>query len=130
MASRRDRLQAHQFMVQRAVSALVTRETDPEQPPFRRPGGAAFTGVVLAVIALVAVGVFGLIDPGGNRTWQSGNSVIVTKETGARFVYLNGRLHQVTNYASALLALNKSTSADLVSANSLVGVPRGARIGI
>ncbi|HKN97300.1 MAG TPA: type VII secretion protein EccB [Pseudonocardiaceae bacterium] len=130
MASKRDQLQAHQFVVQRAVSALVTREGDPEQPPFRRPGGAALTGVVLAVIALAAVGVFGLIDPGGDKTWQDGNSVIVVKETGARFVYLHRQLHQVTNYSSALLALNKAASANLVSANSLVGVPRGVRIGI
>jgi hypothetical protein len=33
MASKRDQLHAYQFLVQRVISALVTRETDPEQPP-------------------------------------------------------------------------------------------------
>ncbi|MDA3647184.1 type VII secretion protein EccB [Saccharopolyspora indica] len=130
MASNREQLQAHQFLVQRAVSALVTRETDPEQPPFRRPGAAAFAGLGLAVIALVVAGVFGLIFPGGNLAWQDGKSVIVEKETGTRYVYLHGKLHPVANYSSALLALGEHAETRSVSGNSLAGAPRGPRIGI
>ena len=130
MATSRDRLQAHQFLLQRTVSALVTRETDPEQPPFRLPAGAAVAGVVVAVIALAASGVYGLLSPGGDHSWQDGKSVIVEKETGTRFVYLNGKLDPVTNYASALLALGSHAATTSVSANSLTGVPRGPRIGI
>ncbi|MGQ0840906.1 type VII secretion protein EccB [Actinokineospora sp.] len=130
MASKRDQLHAYQFLVQRVISALVTRESDPEQPPFRRPGTSAFAGIAVAVIALAAVGVYGMIVPGGNKTWQDGNSIVVEEETGTRFVYLDGRLHPVTNYASALLALGKHADAKGVSRDSLVGVPRGPRIGI
>ncbi|WP_163508141.1 type VII secretion protein EccB [Fodinicola acaciae] len=130
MASKRDQLQAHQFQVQRAVSALVLQETDPEQPPFRRVSGAAIGAVVLGVISLVIAGVFGLIFPGGNKSWQDGNSIIVEKETGTRFVYLDGQLHPMANYASAVLALGKKADALSISGNSLVGVPRGPVIGI
>jgi type VII secretion protein EccB len=130
MASKRDQLQAHQFLVQRVISAVVSRETDPEQPPFRRPSTAAFASVALAVIALIAVGVYGLVVPGGNKSWQSGKAVIVEKETGTRYVYLDGRLHPVMNYASALLALGDHGETVSVSSNSLVDVPRGPRIGI
>ncbi|MBB4688390.1 type VII secretion protein EccB [Amycolatopsis jiangsuensis] len=130
MATARDRLQAHQFLLQRTVSALVTRETDPEQPPFRLPSGAAVGGVVLAVIGLAAAGVYGLLSPGGDRSWQDGKSVVVEKETGTRYVYLNGKLDPVANYASALLALGTHAPTASVSANSLAGVPRGPRIGI
>lgn len=130
MASKRDQLQAYQFLVQRSTSALVTRETDPEQPPFRRPVTAAFAGVALAILALAGFGVYGLVVPGGNSAWRKDNVVIVEKETGTRYVYLGGRLHPVTNYASALLLVGDHGSAERVSRDSLVDVPRGPRLGI
>jgi type VII secretion protein EccB len=130
VATRRDQLQAHRFLVQRVVSAVVTRELDPEQPPFRRPFAAALGSVAVAVLAILAVGVYGLIVPGGNRAWRTGDAVLVVKETGARYVYLDGRLHPVLNYVSALLAIGKNAPTRSVSRASLVGVPRGPRIGI
>jgi len=130
MASKRDQLQAYQFLVQRATSALVTGETDPEQPPFRRPASASFASVALAVVALACVGVYGMIVPGGNSAWRKDNAVIVEKETGTRYVYLSGRLHPVTNYASALLLVGGQGSTERVSRDSMVDVPRGPRIGI
>ncbi|MEJ3746495.1 type VII secretion protein EccB [Actinomycetes bacterium KLBMP 9797] len=130
MASKRDQLQSHQFLVQRMVSALVMRETDPEHPPFRRARLAGFGSVVLAVIALGVALVYGLVVPGGKRVWQSGDVMIVEKETGTRYVYLDGRLHPATNYASALLAIGRKARTVQVSRNSLAGVPRGPRIGI
>jgi type VII secretion protein EccB len=130
MATRKDQLHSHQFLGQRMVSALVTRESDPEQPPFRRPLGAAIGSFVVAFLALAVVGVYGLVVPGGNKAWQSGDAVVVEKETGTRYVYLDGRLHPVTNYVSALLALGKKAATRQVSQRSLRGVPRGPRIGI
>jgi len=130
VATKRDQLQSHQFLVQRMISALVTRESDPEQPPFRRPALAAFGSIAVAVLALACVWVYGLIVPGGNKSWQSGNAVVVEKETGTRFVYLDGRLHPVTNYVSALLVLNKNAATRSVSRRSLADVPRGPKVGI
>lgn len=130
MASKRDQLHAYQFLVQRVISALVTRETDPEQPTFRRPTNAAFGGIAIAVIALAAVGVYGIINPGGNKAWADGKSVVVEEETGTRYVYLDGRLHPVANYTSALLAIGDHAQTLSVSRDSLAGVPRGPRIGI
>jgi type VII secretion protein EccB len=130
MATKRDQLQAHQFLVQRTVSALVTRETDPEQPQFRGPTTFAFVGIGLALVMLAATGVYGMISPGGNKTWRDGKSVIVERETGTRYVYLDGKLHPVENYTSALLALGQYSETARVSRKSLAGVPRGPRIGI
>ncbi|TDD61783.1 type VII secretion protein EccB [Kribbella antibiotica] len=130
MATRKDQLHSHQFLGQRMVSALVTGETDPEQPPFRRPFLAAIGGLVIALIALAVVAVYGLVVPGGNKAWQAGDAVIVEKETGTRYVFLSGRLHPVANYASAVLALGKKAEARRVSQRSLQGAPRGPRIGI
>ncbi|TCC58277.1 type VII secretion protein EccB [Kribbella pittospori] len=130
MATRREQLQSHQFLVQRVVSALILRESDPEQPPFRRPLGAAFASIGLALLVLAGFTVFGVIVPGGKNAWRSGESIIVEKETGTRFVYVDGRLHPVTNYVSALLAKGSFAKLMSVSAASLAGVPRGPRIGI
>jgi type VII secretion protein EccB len=130
VASKRDQLHAYQFMLQRVISALVTRESDPEHPPFRRPTNAVFGGIAISVIALAAVGLYGMLNPGGNDSWRDGKSVIVEEETGTRFVYLDGRLHPVTNYTSALLAIDSKAETRNVSRDSLAGVPRGPRIGI
>ncbi len=130
MTSRRDQLQAYQFLVQRSVSALVTRETDPLQPPFRRSTGALVGGIVLAVLALAGFGVYGLIVPGGSTSWRTQSAVIVEKETGTRYVYLDGQLHPVTNYVSALLVLGQHSPTLSVSSSSLAGVPRGPLLGI
>ena len=130
MASRKDLLQAHRFLGRRVDSALVIHETDPEQPPFRRPVGAAAGSLALALVALLAVGAYGFLKPGGDRAWRDGRSVIVVKETGARYVFVGGHLHPVLNYTSALLALGRSAATRTVSRESLIGVPRGPAIGI
>jgi type VII secretion protein EccB len=130
VASKRDQLQAHRFLTRRVMSALVVRQPDPEQPPFRRASAAAIGSIVLAALVLTGMFVYGLVVPGGNRSWQAGDAVIVVKETGARYVYVDGRLHPALNYTSALLAIGRPAKTRTVSRESLIGVPRGARIGI
>ncbi|MBX7270176.1 type VII secretion protein EccB [Micromonospora sp. Llam7] len=130
MPSRRDQVQSYQFFVQRMTSALVAREPDPEAAPFRRLGGAGFASVMVAVLCLAAVGVYGLLRPGGATKWKESGGVILEKETGTRYLYREGRLHPVLNYASALLAMESAAPTVSVSRNSLVGTPRGPRIGI
>lgn len=130
MPSRRDQVQSYQFFVQRMTSALVARDPDPAVAPFRRLGGAGLGGIMIAVLCLAAVGVYGLIRPGGATSWKDGDAVIVEKETGTRYIFRDGQLHPVINYASALLALGSSARTLQVSRNSLTGTPRGTRIGI
>ncbi|HEV2088710.1 MAG TPA: type VII secretion protein EccB [Cryptosporangiaceae bacterium] len=139
MASRRDQLQSYQFLVQRVVSAMVLHETDPVQSPLRRLTGAVFASVMVAVIALAAVGVYGLVKRGGNERWKNGDAIVVEKETGTRYVFRLEQgeepgskkrlLHPVSNFASAALIVG-STEVIQVSRNSLLDIPRGPRIGI
>jgi len=131
MASRQNQLHSYQFAVQRTVSALVTREPDPAQPPFRRVGGAAFASLMVAILALAAVGIYGLIVAGGNTSWKTNGTVVVERESGAKYVYLDGRLHPVLNFASALLiARSPQTKTVSVSRKSLTGAARGTPLGI
>jgi type VII secretion protein EccB len=131
MATRRDQLQSYQFMTQRVVSAFVMRETDPKQSPLRRGIGALFGGLMIAIVAGAAVGIYGLLTKVGSDNWKTDGSVVIEKETGASFVYLQGQLHPALNYASALLAAGKPGSPLFrVAGSSLAEVPRGVTVGI
>lgn len=131
MASRQNQLHSYQFSVQRAVSALVIREPDPGQGPFRGVIGATFASVMIAVLALAAVGIYGLIVSGGNKSWRDANAVTVEKESGTKFVYVDGKLHPVLNLSSALLiAGSNAPQIRSVSRRSLLEAPRGGRLGI
>ncbi|MFI7078416.1 type VII secretion protein EccB [Micromonospora sp. NPDC049903] len=130
MPSRQDQLHSYQFTLQRVVAALVMRETDPVQSPMRRLAGAALASVLVAVVGLGAFALYGLFT-GGGATWRDTAAVIVEKESGARFVYRDQRLHPVHNYASALLIVGADRPRTvLVSRRSLDGVPRGVPLGI
>jgi type VII secretion protein EccB len=130
MASRRDELRAHQFLKQRAVSALVVQQTDPEQPPFRRSGVGAWGSLALALLGLAIAGVLGLFTHKSTPKLEAGKAVIVEKGTGARFVFLNGRLEPVANYSSALLILGDHLGTQNLDRSALAGVPRGPTVGI
>ncbi len=131
MASRQDQLHSYQFTVQRVVSALVMRDTDPARSPFRRTAGATLAGILLGALALAAVAVYGVLAPGGGTDWRDGGAVIVERESGARYVYVSGVLHPVPNYASALLVIGSGEAHSVTVARaSLDGVPRGAPLGI
>ncbi|MEH1100282.1 type VII secretion protein EccB [Micromonospora sp. CPCC 205561] len=130
MPSRQDQLHSYQFTVQRAVAALVMRETDPALSPFRRLAGAALASVLVAAIGVGGFALYGLLA-GGGKTWRDPGAVIVEKESGARFVYREQKLHPVLNYASALLIIGaERPKTVLVSRRSIDGVPRGLPLGI
>jgi type VII secretion protein EccB len=128
MAVRGDQLHSHQFARRRVVAALAGR--DPARPPASGTG-PAIAGVMVACLALAAVGVYGLLRPRDDGSWRDGGSVVVERESGARFVYRDGVLHPVLNYSSALLILGSAQPRSaLVARAALAGVPRGAPLGI
>ena len=122
MSSRQDQLHSYQFMIQRVVAALVLRDTDPAHSPTRRLAGAALASVLVAAIGLGAMVVYGaLAGSGGTAGWRDGGAVIVEKESGARYVYRDGKLHLVVNYASALLIVGGDRATDGAGVPALVG---------
>lgn len=131
MPSRQEQLQSYQFMVQRVVSALVLRETDPPQSPFRRAVGAAFASVLVTVIIAAGFGVYGIFTGGGNQKWKVNNAVIIEKKSAAVFLYRDDKLLPALNLASAILASDSPKPPRFeVSAKSLQTVPWGQTIGI
>lgn len=129
MRSRRDQLQAYQFLRRRIVAALLSGEPDALDSPMRRIVRTTFAGTMVAVILLGGFGFFGLIRKGSATSWKQGNSLIIQKEDGARFVWFGGKLHPMLNFASARLLLGPGDPKS-VSRRSLAGVPRTPTLGI
>ena len=65
-------------------------------------------------------------------SWRAkSGAIVLVEETGARYVYVDGTLFApVLNYASARLALGAEAPVEVVSRDSLSGMPVGAPIGI
>ncbi|GAA4922363.1 type VII secretion protein EccB [Stackebrandtia albiflava] len=147
MATRRDQLQSYQFLLQRVVSALVYRRTDPAESPFRRAGGAVFAGIMISILALAVTALIGLFASfGKDETWWKGNFIVLEEETGTKYVVFPSeeqatdqfpqKLYPVTNFASAALLAGTTATVE-VSQRSLTGEgidgevpPRGMPVGI
>jgi type VII secretion protein EccB len=130
MLTRRDQLQAYQFRLQRFISAVTRRETDPLTPPFRRFLTTGVASLVVAALVMTVSGIYGLLSPGGKESWRAGDKVILERETGAQYIYRRGKLIRVANYTSGVLLLGRNNGTVTVTRKSLLGVPRGPEVGI
>lgn len=128
MATRRDQLHSYQFMMQRVISSVMQRETDPEQTPLRRGVGAVFGGVMLTGLLAIAFAVYGVISGNFGTRWQQPGAIVIERETGAHFIYQDGVLQPVLNYASAKLLSEADTQR--VPGRNLAGIARTAPVGI
>jgi type VII secretion protein EccB len=135
MRTRREQVQAHRFLTRRIVSAMLTGEPETTDQPMRRLGQAVFGSAMVATIILAAIGVIGFVTGGGKALEP--NTLVVEKETGAKYIYLadgpNGenRLHPVLNYASARLLLGTPNPPQrTMSQKALQNLPRGLTYGI
>jgi type VII secretion protein EccB len=129
--TRRDQVKAYRFLQRRVGSAVLAADPNAPEQPMRRLFGAALASIVVTVVAVAGVAAYGLMAPGHATAWRGGGSLIVEKETSTRYVYVDGVLHPVLNWASARLILGASGPGVVrVSARSLAGVPRGLPVGI
>ncbi|MER6522948.1 type VII secretion protein EccB [Streptomyces sp. NPDC001553] len=130
MQSKRDQVQAHMFVMGRLTSAMLRSDPDaPESPQGRTNRGIAI-GVVIAVLLSAGAFVFGLFKPGTKDSWRQPGTLVVAKETGSRYLYLDGRLRPVRNYTSARLLAGADLKVTSVGSRSLADTPRGAPAGI
>lgn len=130
MQSKRDQVQAHTFAMGRLSSGMLLADPDAPESPLARTTRGVFIGVLIAVLVSAGALVYGLVVPGGNDSWRTSNRLIVNRDTGARYLYIDGRLRPVRNYASAkLIGGNELKTTDVRTA-SLRGTPVGAPVGI
>ncbi|GIG57348.1 type VII secretion protein EccB [Longispora fulva] len=131
MRTRRDQVQAYRFVTRRLVSAMLSGEPETTNLPLRRLLLAAIGSVMIAVLVFAGVGAYGLLHPGGNESWKKDMTLVIERESGARYVYSQGKLFPVLNYASARLIVGDPNPVqELASRDSLAGTPRGRPVGI
>ncbi|MER7753280.1 type VII secretion protein EccB [Kitasatospora sp. NPDC097643] len=130
MQSKRDQVQAHLFVMGRLATGMLRGEPDAADTPAGRTSRGTVTGLVVAVLACLGVAVYGVMVPGGATAWRKPGTVVVVKESGARYLYLDGSLHPLLNEASARLLAGDQLVVDQVSVKSLADTPRGAPVGI
>ena len=117
-------------MLGRLTGALVAAEPDGLESPHRRMVVGTFSSVLIAALVFAVFAVFGFIVPGGASKWREPGVLVVEKETGSRYVYVNGLLRPVLNYASARLLFDKEPKIVRVSRKSLREVAHGLPVGI
>ncbi|MFD4032251.1 type VII secretion protein EccB [Streptomyces sp. NPDC058637] len=130
MQSKRDQVHAHMFVMGRLTSGMLRADPDAPESPQGRTNRGMVIGIVFAVLLSAGSFVLGLLKPGTTDSWQAAGTLVVNKETGSRYLYLDGRLRPVRNYASARLIAGADMKAVTVGSNSLKGTPHGAPIGI
>lgn len=130
MQSRRDHVQAYRFSIGRLISAVVTGDPGNGESPTRRADLGAMIGLAITVLLIAGSAVYGLISPGANKSWRKPGSLIVEKETGTRYLFLDGVLRPTRNYASALLVAGANPTVRSVSRDVLRDLRHGSPIGI
>jgi type VII secretion protein EccB len=98
----------------------------------RRLSLTTISGVMIAIVVAAGAYVVGLLKPGSTNAWKYPGTIIVERETGARYILdSNGDLVPTLNYPSAVLALPEGQpKTALVSRSKLSKVPHGEAIGI
>lgn len=106
MRTRRDQVQAYRFVTRRIVSALLSGDPETSNLPMRRLGMAVVGSVIAAAVVLGGAGAYGQFT--GNTAPLEPDTLVIERETGATYVFVDGQLYPTLNYASARLALDKA----------------------
>ena len=132
MPNRRDQYQGYRFVMRRQAGALLRSDPDSAGGTLRRLSDGVLASAFAAVLAAAGIGIYGALHPStAAKSWLNGKTLIVDATTGSRYLWLNGGLHPVLNYGSALLVLKTGqVTATRVAHSAVQGEPQGAPVGI
>ncbi|MFZ4841582.1 type VII secretion protein EccB [Mycetocola saprophilus] len=130
MATKKDLVEAQGFSRRRLLSAFSGGAPGGKELEPAKPLRAVIAGVTLSAMVLLGGLFFGLITPGLPQGWEN-NRLIVAKDSGARYLSVDGTLHPVINTVSArLLIPAKEFRVLTVDQSALNKIPVGSTIGI
>lgn len=114
----------------RITSGMLRADPDAPESPQGRTNRSTAGGIVVAVLLCAAAFVWGMISPGQSGSWRDAKNLIVDQDTGASYLYVDGRLRPVRNYTSARLIGGPKMKTVKVRTKSLNGEPHGQPVGI
>jgi type VII secretion protein EccB len=128
--ARRDQVQAQTYVNRRLILAVLTADPDAPESPTQRTAFGMIAGSVIMGLLVAGFAVFGLIVPGGSTAWREPGVLVLEKETGATYLYVDGTLRPVLNYTSARLLVGGEPKVVSVSRASLAGTAHGPALGV
>lgn len=130
MATKKDLQQAQAYSRQRVLTAFTSGIPGGKELEPSNPMRTVIAAVALAILLVIGSLIFGLIKPGLPAGWDN-NKLLLSKDTGARYVSISGTLYPVLNTTSARLLIPASEFSIITIDESRIGdVPRGGTIGI
>lgn len=130
MATKKDLIEAQAFSRNRLLSAFIGGAPGGKELEPAKPLRAVFGGIALTAMVILAGVFIGLLRPGLPGGWEN-NRLVVARDTGARYVSVEGTLHPVINTVSARVLIPADEFAVVsVNQSSLAGIPIGGTIGI
>ncbi|MFC4224045.1 type VII secretion protein EccB [Lysinibacter cavernae] len=130
MATKKELIQAQQYSRRRLLTAFVSGAPGGKELEPSKPLRAVVAGTSLSVLIIIGSLVFGLIKPGLPKGWDA-NTLLIAKDSGARYVAINSVLYPVINTTSAQLVIpSESFKVLTVDQAKIAEVERGETIGI
>lgn len=130
MATKKDLIDAQSYSRRRLLAAFTSGAPGGKEVEPTSPIKALIGGVVLAAMVVLGGVFYGFIKPGLPSGWES-NTLVMVRDTGARYLSLGGTLHPVLNATSArLLTPADDYSVVTTDSGSIADAPIGPGIGI
>jgi type VII secretion protein EccB len=130
MATKKDLIEAQGFSRRRLLSAFTSGAPGGKELEPAAPLRAVAAGVVLSAMIILAGVFYGLLRPGLPTGWEN-NTLVLVKDSGARYVTIDSVLYPVINTASArLLMPSGKFSVITTDKETLDGIEIGPTIGI
>lgn len=118
---------ARRFQTRRLIHALVCRDTAMVDEPVRAQSVSLLIGWAMSAIAAACCAVLALISPPDS---VGDAPIVMARDTGALYVWVEHRLHPVFNLASARLIARTPANPVPVSAAAIAAADRGPALGI